>query len=284
MISIVITAYNVEKWIGKAVESACSQTYKDCEIIVVEDCSTDTTRGILSKIEHPQLRTIYNSQNIGAGASRKRGIEAAKGDYILLLDGDDWLEKNFIEELYNKAIKHDADIVSGGITVVHNNGLKETSSYGNRIVSGKEKITEFWGEKVVFMNNKLIRRTLHEKVPYCTRRFIEDTPVIIPMLYYADKVVYTDNCGYNYRMENNSLTHQATPFKYALFRALCAEDIISFFEMHDNSYLKLLPFAATYSQCIYEIRRCRPTATMIEPYKNEWIEFTTKLIDRLTHE
>ena len=281
MVSIVITAYNVEKWIKECIESACNQTYKNTEIIIVEDCSTDSTRKIINEITDPRVKILHNYKNIGAGASRRRGIEASKGDYILLLDGDDMLNKEFIEILYNKATENDADIVSGGITIMHENGLLESFSYGEGCSEGHEKIPKLWGEKVVFMNNKLIRRSLHTMVPYCTRRFIEDTPVIIPMLHLANKVAYTDNCGYIYRMNNDSLTHKASPFKYALFRALCAEDIITFFEKHDKVVLKELPFASAYSQCINEIKRCQPAKEDLEQYKEEWFEFTTKLINRL---
>lgn len=281
MVSIIITAYNVEEWIGECIASACRQTYKDIEIIIVEDCSTDRTRGILAQVTDPRARILYNTLNLGAGASRRRGIEAAKGEYILLLDGDDLLAEDFIESLYDEATKSGADIISGGITALMEDGSLETSSYGNCTVEGDDKIIKLWGENNVFMNNKLIRRSLHERVPYCTRRFIEDTPVIIPMLYLADKVVCTENCGYIYRMNSESLTHKATPFEYALFRALCAEDIIAFFEKHDKELLARLPFAKAYSQCICEIKACHPTRNMIEPYKEEWIEFTGKLIERM---
>lgn len=281
MVSIVITAYNVEKWIKETVGSVCRQSCKEIEIIIVEDCSTDNTRKELATLSDKRIEILYNEKNIGAGASRRRGIEKAKGEYILLLDGDDLIKEDFIEELYRKAIEQDADIVSGGITIEHNDGSTETSSYGNVTVKGDDKIVRFWGEKVVFMNNKLIRRSLHKRVPYSTRRFIEDTPVIIPMLYLANKVVYTDNCGYIYRMNSESLTHKASPFKYALFRALCADDIITFFEEHDISFLERLPFAAAYSQCLYELKRCHPTKEMIKSYEDEWIEFTTRLIKRL---
>lgn len=281
MVTIVITAYNVEDWIAKAIESACRQTFDNLEIIVVEDCSTDSTREFLSTIDDSKVKIVYNVENLGAGASRRKGIEAANGEYILLLDGDDWIEENFIEELYDKAVQEDADIVSGGITIIHKDGSKESTSYGNCITEGDEKFTRFRGEKIVFMNNKLIRRRLHEKVPYCVRRFIEDTPVIIPMMHLANKVAYIDNTGYNYRMHEKSLTHSASDFKYALFRALCAEDIIRFFEKHDKGILERLPFAEAYSKCIYDIKECNPTAEMIAPYKEEWIEFTTKLIGRI---
>lgn len=283
MVSIVVTAYNVEQFIAQAIESCLAQSFKDIECIVVEDCSTDATAHIIEQIgkRDKRVRIIRNCKNMGAGASRREGIEAAGGEYILLLDGDDWLEENFVEILYGKAKESNADIVSGGIKIVHNNGAWEASSYGNCVTEGKEKVTRFWGEKVVFMNNKLIHRRLHEKVPYCERRFIEDTPTIIPQLYFANKVVYVDNIGYNYRMQENSLTHKASPFKYALFRALCAEELITFFEKHDKEYIKTIPLGIGYGEQIKKIREINPTKEMIAPYKEEWIEFTTAMIRRL---
>lgn len=283
MISIVITAYNVEPFIEKAIKSCLSQSFNDIECIVVEDCSSDATAELIEKATRndKRARIIRNSENIGAGASRRKGIEAAKGEYILLLDGDDWLEPDFIETLYRAAQKSGAEIVSGGIKVVHDDGAWEATSYGNHSIEGAEKVTRFWGEKVVFMNNKLIHRRLHEKVPYCQRRFIEDTPTIIPQLYFANKVVYVDNIGYNYRMQGESLTHKASPFKYALFRALCAEELITFFEENDKEFIKTIPLALSYSQLIKKIKELNPTKEMIEPHKEEWIEFTTSLIKRL---
>ncbi len=283
MISIVITAYNVEPFIEKAIRSCLGQTTKEIECIVVEDCSTDDTAAIAEKIasEDRRVRVMKNSENAGAGASRRRGIEASNGEYILLLDGDDWLEPHFIEALYGKAMTSGAEIVSGGIKIVHGNGAWEAISYGDCVTEGSEKVTRFWGEKVVFMNNKLIHRKLHEKVPYCQRRFIEDTPTIIPQLYFANRVAYVDNTGYNYRMQGNSLTHKASPFKYALFRALCAEDLITFFEEHDKEYIKTIPLELGYSQLIKKIKELNPTKEMIAPHQEEWIEFTTALIKRL---
>jgi glycosyltransferase involved in cell wall biosynthesis len=282
MVSIVITAYNVAPWIEEAISSACNQSYRDIEIIVVEDCSSDGTRDKLSQIKDWRVKVIYNSTNMGAGASRRKGIEAAEGEYILLLDGDDWLEDDFIETLYNYAKEHDADIVSGGIRIANSDGSWEGKSYGNCIVEGREKLTRFWGERIVFMNNKLIRKELHNKVPYCTRKFIEDTPVIIPQLFFANKVVYADNIGYNYRMRPDSLTHTACRFKNALFRALCAADLIAFFEKHDKKMLTSIPLANGYMQCLKELKESNPDREMIEKYREEWIEFTRGLIDRLT--
>ncbi len=281
MVSIIITAYNVEDYIERAIRSACAQTYKDIEIIIVEDCSTDGTRDALTTINDQRVRILYNRTNQGAGASRRRGIEASKGDYILLLDGDDYICENFIESLYIKAVEHNADIVSGGVTIVHRDGSWEATAPGESVVEGIDKIHNFGREKVVFMNNKLIRRSLHEQVPYCTRRYIEDTPVIIPMLALANKVVYTGNAGYHYRMHDKSLTHTSTPIKSALFKALCAEDLITFFEQHNSDTLHELHLGEGYANCIELLKECRPTPESVRPFADEWIEFTTKMIARL---
>lgn len=279
-VSVVITAYNVAKWIKDAANSVLNQTYKNLEVIIVNDCSTDETPEILKEIEaqDSRVKIINHEVNMGAGQARKTGITNSKGEYILLLDGDDWLDENFIEELVKEATETGADIVSGGITVNHEDGVIDTTSYGKTICTGIDKVYKFWKERIVFMNNKLIRRSIHEKVPYCTRRYIEDTPVIIPQLYYANKVAYIPNCGYHYRMNNESLTHTTTPFKTALFQLLCVQDLIQFFNEHDKEYLKTIPLGLTYPKLLRTIKGINPTQEMIQQYQKEWNEATLYLL------
>ena len=279
-ISIVLTAYNVEKYIGEAIESCLNQTYKDLEIIIVEDCSIDNTKEIIKTyLSNSNIKLIENNQNRGAGLARRIGIQHTTGEYILILDGDDWIDNNFIEVLVNKAIETDADIVSGGMTVRREDGSYDATSYGNCICETPEdKVIKFWKDRIVFLNNKLIRKKLHNQIPYCHRRFIEDTPVIIPQLYLANKVVYVDHTGYNYRMLDSSLTHKASPFKYALYRCLCAQDIIKFFEKHDLEFMKQIPIVKQYAQHIEQIKKLKPTPAMIEEFKEDWIEFSCRLL------
>lgn len=279
-ISIIITAYNVSAWIEQCILSCINQTYKNIEIVIVEDCSTDNTWSIIEKLAQQDERIIpvRAKQNGGAGQSRRCGIEVSTGEYFLLLDGDDWLSEDFIETLYKRAIQTNADIVSGGITILRENGAFSAESYGEVITEDLDKVVKFWGEKTVFMNNKIIRKTLHDKVPYCTRRFVEDTPVIIPMLHYANSVAYTNNVGYFYRQNPSSLCHTATPFKWALFRALCCQDLISFFKEHDNRVLESLPLEKMYIKQLDILKQCNPTNEEIKMYQNDWNEFTRNLI------
>lgn len=279
-ISIVITAYNVDKYIERTVKSVLFQTYKNLEVVIVEDCSTDNTKDIIEQLakEDDRIKIVYHEENKGAGWGRRDGIEASTGNYFITIDGDDWLDETFIESLVKKAEETGADIVSGGITVNKDGGYWEKTCYGDIICEGEDKVLKFWGEKIVFMNNKIIKRELHDKVPYCTRRFIEDTPTIIPMLWYANKVAYTEDTGYHYRDNADSLTHTADNFKYALYRGLCAMDLIKFFNEKDKTILEKLPLNVLLQQQINIIKQINPTMEQFNKYMDDWLEFSKQLL------
>ncbi|MBR6666102.1 MAG: glycosyltransferase family 2 protein [Lachnospiraceae bacterium] len=112
LVSVVIPMYNVEKYIEKCLASLRSQTYKDLEIICVNDGSTDNTLSLAQKCAREDERIILVDQpNGGPSSARNAGIDAAKGDYIYFLDGDDWLETEAIEALVNCAQENQAELV-----------------------------------------------------------------------------------------------------------------------------------------------------------------------------
>jgi glycosyltransferase involved in cell wall biosynthesis len=279
-ISIVMTAYNMEQYIEEAMISCLNQTYEDIELIVVEDCSTDNTLAIIEEIaaKDSRVKIIKHETNMGAGMGRRDGINAATGDYFITVDADDWLDEDFIKALVIRAEKTGADIVSGGITVERGEGYWEKTCYGDVVTTGIDKIKKFWGEKIVFMNNKIIRTSFREQIPYCSRRFIEDTPTIIPMLHIANQVDYVSNTGYHYRMQEDSLTHKADPFKYALFRALCCMDLIDYFKDNNAEHvLSEVPIQGMLQKQIDIIKHINPDNDTIKKYIDEWVEFTKKL-------
>lgn len=279
-VSVIITAYNVGKYIERAVKSVLSQTYNNIEVIIVEDCSTDNTKDIIEQLakEDNRIKIIYHTENKGAGWGRRDGIDLSTGDYFITVDGDDWLDCDFIETLVGKAKETNADIVSGGITVNKEDGYWEATCYGDIVTNGEDKVLKFWGEKIVFMNNKIIKKDLAFKVPYCTRRFIEDTPTIIPMLWYANKVAYVSDIGYHYRMQEESLTHKASNFKYALYRGLCALDLIDFFNKEEPNILKKIPIQRMLQQQLQVIKQVKPDIEEIKEYLSDWLEFSRRIL------
>ena len=275
-----MTAYNMEQYIEEAMKSCLNQTYRDIELIVVEDCSTDNTLLIAQTIANTdeRVKIIRHEENLGAGMGRRDGINAATGDYFITVDADDWLDETFIQSLADRAIASGADVVSGGITVERGNGYWEKTCYGDIVTTGMDKVKKFWGEKIVFMNNKIIRTSFRDKIQYCHRRFIEDTPTIIPILHMANQVDYVSDTGYHYRMQDNSLTHQADAFKYALYRALCCMDLIDYFRgVNAEDVLQSIPIQQMLQKQIDIIKQVNPDKDAIMKYLDDWLEFTKRI-------
>lgn len=239
-VSVVTTAYNIEDYIGKCIDSLLAQTHKDIEIIVVNDCSTDKTMDIVGMFDDERIKVVNHSQNMGAGWARRTGIAAATGEYVITVDGDDWLAPDFIEALAKNAEETGADIVSGGITYVWSDTYWETKRFLPHISQDMDKFRDYDNRKIVFLNNKLVRRTMYDIVPYSTRRYCEDTPVILPLLYYANKVSYVDTQGYYYLQHDKSLCRRVNAFEEAMFKALCSQELQNFFADKGEEYQGLI--------------------------------------------
>lgn len=240
-VSVVITAYNVEKYIKKAINSVLNQTYKNIELIVVEDCSTDNTLKFIKGLQKSDLafpiNLVQHKENVGAGLSRRDGIKASTGDFIMLLDADDWLNKDYIEHLVDKQKETDADIVGGGITYCYEDTDKfKTETFGTTVSEGFQKFMDYNNGKIVFLSNKIVRSTMYDTVEYCDRRYVEDTPVIMKLIYNANKVAYVNEAGYNYLQRNGSLCHDSSGWKHNLFCALCCAELIEWFKDKPEPY------------------------------------------------
>ena len=114
MVSIIIPLFNKETTIQRAINSALNQTYKNCEVIVVDDCSTDESSNICKGF-NGKIRLISTDKNEGSSSSREKGRINAKGKYITFLDADDYLDKNAIEQCVKCQKRTDADIVQMNI-------------------------------------------------------------------------------------------------------------------------------------------------------------------------
>ena len=125
-VSVIIPLYNAEKYIGECLDSLLAQTFQNFEVIVVDDCSTDSSPSIVENYREKfgdRLIFIKRKKNFGGAAmSRNMGISLACGEYIQLLDNDDLLTKTALEELYTAAKESDADIVYTSARYIHKDG------------------------------------------------------------------------------------------------------------------------------------------------------------------
>jgi len=107
-VSIILTAFNEERYIKKAIESILNQTFTDFELIIVNDGSTDSTLSIINSFDDSRI-TVISHENIGPGASRNGAMEHVNGEYVMYLDGDDWYREDAIEIAYREAKEKDTD-------------------------------------------------------------------------------------------------------------------------------------------------------------------------------
>ncbi|WP_099330931.1 glycosyltransferase family 2 protein [Priestia aryabhattai] len=125
-VSIIIPAYNIENYITRCLNSIINQTFRDIEIIVVNDGSTDLTlKKIKEKTKEDKRIRIIDKKNEGSIEARKDGFKQALGEYILFVDGDDYLDQSTVEILYNKSKEKNYDIVCFKILIAHENGINE---------------------------------------------------------------------------------------------------------------------------------------------------------------
>ena len=128
LVSILIPIYNVEKYLGKCLDSVFSQTYKNVEYVFVDDCSTDNSETVLmSKLHEYNIKEesysiMVHKNNFGIAKTRINLLAMAKGDYVLFIDSDDWIEKNMVMELVETAVLYNLDIVGCNFVWEYANG------------------------------------------------------------------------------------------------------------------------------------------------------------------
>lgn len=213
LVSIVIPVYNSEKTISKCLDSLVSQTFKDIEIICVNDCSKDNSLYVLNDYasKDDRIVVINHGENMNAGGARNSGILAAKGEYICLVDNDDWLELNAIESLFIKSEDCKIDLILSDLCQVFPDGTTHIIHNIPNELLLKKKIE--WG----LLNGgtllgSLIRRDLYisNMLFYPERRFYEDNPVHFTLFTSAKSIVSTGIAYYNYYQLPNSVTRSTT--------------------------------------------------------------------------
>lgn len=127
-LSVIVPVYNTEKYLSKCLDSLTGQTLSDIEIICINDCSTDNSLAILNEYatRDNRIEVINFKENCGVSIARNTGIDVATGEYIGFVDSDDFIDSDFYEKLYNKAMETQADAVKGNVYDCDENGNNPT--------------------------------------------------------------------------------------------------------------------------------------------------------------
>ncbi len=214
-VSIIIPAYNVERFIGECIKSVLAQTYENIEVVVVDDGSSDGTADAVSEIAatDPRVKLIRNGRG-GVSIARNTALNNATGDFIMSVDSDDVIEPDMIETLYKKYKETGADVVACGLIYMTEEGdfICKKAPPVERILSGRDALvgrdTEV-GINAMMASPcaKLAKREVYEGKRYREGIIYEDMH-LMPYLYYdLEKFVIITYCGYYYRQRHGSIMH-----------------------------------------------------------------------------
>lgn len=221
LVSIIIPVFNAERYIKKTLESVLNQTYKQIEIILINDGSTDNTTNILDIFQKQDKRIrVFMQKNRGVSYSRNVGIQKAKGKYIVFVDGDDYVDNNIIEELLNLIMETNSDIACMGY-VLHRPDQKFYfyNTQKKRIFTRTEGLEQLISGSYIepgvvakiFARECIIDLSFNQEIKYN-----EDYLFNLMAFSRAKKIVYYDITLYHYILHPGSATTNAPLVKRAL--------------------------------------------------------------------
>ena len=217
LISIIIPCYNAEQSLERCLNSVVSQYYQNLEIIIVDDGSRDQTSDIYTKFKKEDYRIkVIKQNNSGVSKARNVGLKAVTGDYMCFVDSDDWVEKNYCEELYNILAAENADvsIIEASYedengTIVYNKPISKDKIFDGQqalilLLEDQEIQSHPWG--------KLFKSSLLKNVRFPENlKSFEDYSTLFKIFDKAVKVVKSDKKLYHYVQRDNSLSHNLSP-------------------------------------------------------------------------
>ena len=213
LISVIIPVYKVEKHLEKCVDSVINQTYKNLEIILVDDGSPDNCPKICDEYAKKDKRIkVIHKENGGVGSARNKGMEKAVGEYITFVDSDDWLEKNFIQEMLFIINKYKVDYVTCGYYRVYEN--KKEIINGNLeeiVIDSKEYVNKLLNVQngYGFVHMKLIKKEKISSLRFEEKLVVgEDALFNIQLCKNIDKIVIYNKPLYNYYFNTNSVVRK----------------------------------------------------------------------------
>lgn len=261
LISIIVPVYGVEAYLGRCMESLLSQTYRNLEIILVDDGSLDNCPALCDAYKAQDARIqVIHQENAGLSGARNAGLSIARGEYVAFVDSDDYVAADYIKALYELMQESEADITQCRFAYVSGEPLERYRSRSYKVYRGESLMEQLYGleeEATYFVVawNKLYKRELFSKIRYPQGRIHEDEATTYRLFYQSKKLAFTDRVLYGYFTQNTgSIT--ATFSGKRLDYLTAQEERIAFFK--EIGYDRLLPMAykKLCDACITFYYRC----------------------------
>lgn len=236
--SIIMPAYNVADYIGNSIISVQDQTFKDYELIVVEDCSTDNGKTLNTIKKFNSIKLVQNKINLGLGGARNEGIKVAQGEYIIFLDSDDILYNNQVLANINNIIANrKIDIVYMGFKFVGNRDITIIPNEENckkEYKLGKDKYTNAW--------SKCLRREfiLENDIWFPTNVIYEDVPFVFRVISLAKSYEIAPFITHVYTSGRSNSNASKNQFKQGRDTVTCIENLSNLVDKIDPKDIDLL--------------------------------------------
>lgn len=268
-VSIIIPAYNAEKYIKRCIDSIIKQTYKNLEVLIVDDGSTDNTPKILDDIASKDKRIkVIHKQNGGVSLARNVAIEKATGEYIMFTDSDDWLEPDMVEKMLNKAMSTDCDIVICG----YNNYYENSKQLESKLLNPKnyklfiELITDDKTNFGGFPWNKLMKKDCIKNLYNTTIHYFENLLFFLENFNEKTKFEYVNEALYNYSINDTSALHSK---KYKLKKVTSLKALELVIPLLPNSSIDFHKFlyVNSFYENLYYIKKEKHDLKLLDEYK-----------------
>ena len=213
LISVIVPIYNVENYLENCLSSICNQSYKNLEIILINDGSTDSSEKICKKyVEKDNRVRLYSCLNSGPAFARNLGISKSNGNYITFIDSDDKVDLNMIKILYDELKKNDGDISISCILDSHEKYYFDKLGYG---VVNKQQFMEYLLCDYIksYLMGKLYKKKLWDKIRFPNGKKVEDLAVLYKIFENANNIINVNKKLYYYTEDNpNSETRTCREF------------------------------------------------------------------------
>ena len=226
-LSIIVPIYNVRNFLHKCINSILNQTYKDYELILVDDGSSDGSSLICDDYKERDERIcVFHKENGGLSDARNYGLDHSKGEYVAFVDSDDWIDNGMYESMMSAIVNNNADIVVCGHRVVTIDGMVEETVVFNKpiLYTGTQATIEILKDDEIpsFAWNKLYKKSLFKDIRFPKGRIYEDTAVVYRYFDIANSVYVLNETYYNYLRRPESI-------------CLCQDKAKVIKRMHDNA-------------------------------------------------
>lgn len=240
LVSILVPVYNVETYLSTCLNSILSQTYTNLQIVLFDDGSKDQSLAICKEYACKNKKIeVYHQSNQGVAATRNHLLERAKGDYVLFVDSDDWIETDMVDHLLSLGVQKDADIVMCD-RVINDNKPSQTKPIVFEL-SQEKAIKDFLYHNYFIgsLCNKLIKTSLLRNLTFDSSiSYGEDALFCWQVLQKVKKVIVTNKQLYHYRMNEVSLSHTFNGHQFSAYNVWhpIVDDV-------ENKFPQFLPIA-----------------------------------------